>query len=358
MVTEPVATEHRNLLPSLAMAAVIIAWGLGPPVSKLISAPPLVAVFARMWLSVPVLYAVAAGHNGHRPTLASLRLAAPAGALFGINLCFVFATFHHASIAVLSVMAALQPGLVLLVAGRLLGERPTRWHVAWTVVGIFGTSLVILGAGDAVETSWLGVLFATLALLTFTGFFVATKLARMNHQVDAISWLADLTLVSAITVTPLTLIGADRDDFAQLAGIDWFWLAFIVLVTGILGHGLMSWVHGFIDASRSSLYVLSMNVVAVGAAWPIHDEPLTLVQLAGGLVVLGAVAAVVSRPPERLHDALDPVPAPVPAGSGAGGFAGDPAPNAAHTTAVSRGERASTAVVDGALPSTAPAVGD
>jgi drug/metabolite transporter (DMT)-like permease len=133
----------------------------------------------------------------------------------------------------------------------------------------------------------------------------------MNHQVDAVSWMADLTLVSAITVTPLAILGSGRDDFAQLGGIDWLWLAFIVVVTGIVGHVLMSWVHGFIDASRSSLYVLAMNVVAVGGAWLIHDEPLTVVQLLGGLVVLGAVAAVVSRPPERIAPA--PIPPPVPA---------------------------------------------
>ena len=52
-----------------------------------------------------------------------------------------------------------------------------------------------------------------------------------------------------------------------------------------------------------------MNVVAIGAAWPIHDEPVTLIQAAGGVVVLGAVAAVISRPGVRppRHDV--PVPA-------------------------------------------------
>ncbi len=39
-----------------------------------------------------------------------------------------------------------------------------------------------------------------------------------------------------------------------------------------------------------------MNVVAIGAAWPIHDEPITWLQAAGGVVVLVAVAAVLSRP--------------------------------------------------------------
>jgi drug/metabolite transporter (DMT)-like permease len=52
-----------------------------------------------------------------------------------------------------------------------------------------------------------------------------------------------------------------------------------------------------VQASRSSLYLLAMNVVAVLVAWPIHHESVTLWQGAGGFVVLAAVAAVVSRPP-------------------------------------------------------------
>ena len=58
----------------------------------------------------------------------------------------------------------------------------------------------------------------------------------------------------------------------------------------------MSWAHRFIPAARSSLILLAMNVVAIAAAWPIHDEPVTLLQAAGGVVVLLAVAAVLSRP--------------------------------------------------------------
>ena len=59
---------------------------------------------------------------------------------------------------------------------------------------------------------------------------------------------------------------------------------------------MMSWAHRFIPAARSSLILLAMNIVAIAAAWPIHDEPVTLVQAAGGIVVLLAVAAVLSRP--------------------------------------------------------------
>lgn len=285
------------MVAGLAMVAVVLAWGMGPPISKLITAPALVSAFSRLWLSVPVLlcwlYA-----SGHRLSWRLLRLTAPAGLLFGINMCFVFSAFHHASIATLSVMSALQPGLVLVVAGPFLGERPTAWHRGWTAVGIAGAVLVILGAGSAVRSSPLGIALSAGALFSFTAYFLITRVARAkaSEPIDAIEWMAGVTIFSALTVTPLTLATSGRADFAQLAGRDWLWLAWAVLITGIVGHVLMAWVLRHIDASKASLYVLSMNVVAVTAAWPIHHEPITVVQGLGGVVVLGAVAAVISRP--------------------------------------------------------------
>ena len=80
---------------------------------------------------------------------------------------------------------------------------------------------------------------------------------------------------------------------------------------------MMSWAHKFIPAARSSLFLLAMNVVAIGAAWPLHDEPVTLMQAVGGIVVLGAVAAVLSRPASVIAvPAADRPAASAPAGSG------------------------------------------
>jgi drug/metabolite transporter (DMT)-like permease len=288
------------MMAGLAMVGVVFAWGLGPPISKLISAPALVAVFFRMWLSVPVLLAWLYATR-HRLNRSLLRATAPAGCLFGLNMCCVFLAFHHASIATLSVMSALQPGLVLVVAGPFLGERPTAWHRRWTVVGIAGAVLVIVGAGSAVRSSPLGVALSAAAMVSFTAYFLWTRVARARSvaPIDAIEWMAGVTIFSALTVTPLALWSSPPSDFGLIAGLDWLWLAFAVLITGITGHVMMAWVLRHIEASKASLYVLSMNVVSVAAAWAIHDEPLTVVQLLGGAVVLGAVAAVISRPAER-----------------------------------------------------------
>ena len=58
----------------------------------------------------------------------------------------------------------------------------------------------------------------------------------------------------------------------------------------------MSWVHGYVEASKSALYLLGMNVVAIGLAWPVHDEPVNLLQFAFGVVVFVAVASVIRLP--------------------------------------------------------------
>ena len=64
----------------------------------------------------------------------------------------------------------------------------------------------------------------------------------------------------------------------------------MAIAVGGVGHIMMSWSHKFIPASLSSLSLRAGHVVAIAAAWPLHDEPVTLPQ------VLGAVGAVVSRP--------------------------------------------------------------
>ncbi|MEM8922745.1 MAG: DMT family transporter [Actinomycetota bacterium] len=282
------------------MAGVILCWGLGPPISKLITAPAVISVLYRFWLSTPLLFALAV-LVGSPPRWSVLRRTFIPGAAFGVNLVFVFLALNEAAVAVLSVVTTLQPGVILLIAGLFLGERPRFWHVAWTMVGIGGTAVVVLGAGADFDVSPLGVLYAVCALVTFTLYFVLTRQARsLDPDLGALEWMAGISLAAAVTVTPWALAVSSGDDYRALAGIDWLWLAFIIGVTGIAGHVMMAWTHRYIEATRSSLYLLSMNIVAIGAAWFIHDEPLGWIQILGGVVVFTAVAAVISRPPHRV----------------------------------------------------------
>ncbi len=289
------ARVEPDRLPLLVLGLVILSWGAGPVITKLITAHPVVGVIIRFALSVPLLLGILAA-RGQRLDRAVLRRTALPGIAFGINLIFVFFALQEATVAVLSVSVALQPTLLLFVAGPLFGERPTLRHVGWTLLGVAGAATVILGAGGELRASPLGLLYAGSALLTFTTYFVLTRLARSTSDVDPVVWMAGINLwsLAAALVPAPFLVG--RGELGEVDVTDLFWLVVLAYVTGVFGHVLMSWVHGYIEAARSSLYLLAMNIVAVGLAWPVHDEPVTLVQVLGGLVVLGSVAMVIRLP--------------------------------------------------------------
>ncbi len=297
------ATRHDRL-PLILLGVVVLSWGAGPVITKLITAPPLVGVLYRFALSVPLLFALLYLRRG-RLTVDVIRRTALPGIAFGVNLIFVFATVQEATIAVLSVSIALQPALLLLVAGPLFGERPTVLHVLWTLLGVAGAAGVILGAGPELRASALGLVFAALALFTFSTYFVLTRVARSTSDVDPVQWMTGINLWSLLAAAVPSAFLLDRHDFGQIDRMDVFWLVVLAYLTGVFGHVLMSWVHGYIEAARSALYLLAMNLVAVSLAWPIHDEPVTVIQLLGGVIVLGSVAAVIRLPP-RVEP--DPVP--------------------------------------------------
>jgi drug/metabolite transporter (DMT)-like permease len=285
-------------LPLAALVLVVLSWGAGPVITKLITVAPVVGVVIRFGLSVPLLFAILAMRRTRltRPTF--LRTALP-GIAFGINLIFVFAALQEATVAVLSVSMTLQPALLLVLAGPLFGERPTVAHVLWTLVGIAGAVAVVLGAGDELRASPLGVGLSVTAVATFSVYFILTRQARAAIDVDPFEWMAGVNIWSFLAAVVATPFLAERDDLAQIDVADLFWLVVLAYLTGVFGHVLMSWVHGYVEAARSSLYLLGMNLVAVGLAWPVHDEPVTLAQAGGGIMVLIAAVAVMRLPPRR-----------------------------------------------------------
>jgi drug/metabolite transporter (DMT)-like permease len=277
------------------MLTVVCLWGLGPPVTKLITAPALVSVSIRFWFSAPIVLAMAYA-SGRRMSFRVMRYTALPGALFACNLVVVFIALKHTSVAVTTVIQSLQPGIVLLVAGRWMGERATTWHVAWTAVGLAGVVVVVTGGNAEVRGNALGIACAVGSMLIFTTYYLINRRVRFTHNMDPIEWITGIMVFAALAITPVALLTSSPDDYRQVGGIDWLYLAFVGGIIGIVGHTMMSWAHKFIPASRSSLYLLGMNIVAVSAAWPLHDEPVTVIQVVGGAIVLGSLAAVVSRP--------------------------------------------------------------
>src|SRR5688500_6745992 len=129
--------EVQDRRPVAGTAVVLVAvsvWGgVGVVVRFVEGIDGLVIGFHRLWIRA--LVTVAAFYaTGGRLTWRTLRLSVPGGLAFACDIVLFFSALKHTTVANATVVGALQPALVLVVAGPLFGERITKALVAATVV--------------------------------------------------------------------------------------------------------------------------------------------------------------------------------------------------------------------------------
>jgi drug/metabolite transporter (DMT)-like permease len=288
------ASRHADrTLHYAAVCVAVFCWGLGPLFVRAIDASAVTIVFWRLWIAAPVTWTLA--YFMRRPlTVDVVRHSVIGGLTFAGTVVFSFASFQQTSLANAALIGSMTPIPVLLVAGRMFGERVTRVSLAFAGVSIAGVAAVVLGAGADSGASLKGDLLAVVGLLLFTAYFLEIKRQRMQGlPVEPL--LAGVMLVAALAVTPVALLTSN--DLGTLDHWDWFWIAALVLVPGTAGHGLMAWAHAHVDVTISSLLTLANPVISTIGAWLVYDQSLTSVQILGAGLVLGGLVGVVAGAP-------------------------------------------------------------
>ncbi len=266
-----------------------MAWGLGNNLVKYARLPGPSLALSRLWLGglwfTGLLYL-----RGGRISLRALRVAAPGGIAFGLDVLLFFTSLKHTSVADASIISSLQPALVLLVAGPLFGELVSVEDVVLTATATAGVVAAVLTASAAAGGTFFGNALAAASVLAWTWYFIASKQAR--HSLGTLEYQASLTLVAAVVVAPLVVIqGAPLapSDISTLG-----WVGLLVLVPGG-GHLLMNWAHAHVPIVVTSVLTLGMPVVATAGAMVIFGEPITWAQALSMAVVLGSLGVVLVR---------------------------------------------------------------
>jgi drug/metabolite transporter (DMT)-like permease len=285
---------HRQPPHGLALAAVgaaVLTWGFSNVVIKAVSTTGLVASFYRLWFAMPILWAVPALVPAVRRRLDGiwLRASLVGGGLFALHQVLFFTSLKLTTVANVALIGALQPPLVLVVANRMFGEPSSRRALALSVVALAGTALVVLGARGTPGWSAAGDLLAFANLFAFTAYFLASK--RIRNHAGTLEYLIGMTTVAGLIMLMVALATGQR--LASPHGWDWPLLVFLALLPGTLGHFLTNWAHPHTSAFIVSIMLLAVPVIACAAAAAFLGEHLNAVQLAGGVIVLAAVAAVV-----------------------------------------------------------------
>jgi drug/metabolite transporter (DMT)-like permease len=289
-----------------AVATPVVAWSLSNVIVKIAHASAVQFAFWRLWMGAAIMLAACVVAR-RRLTWSVIRASAPAGVLFGFNIVLFFSALKDTSVADVLIIAALQPGLVLFAAGPMFGERVAPKELALLVASVGGVIVFVLGSRETAAWSLRGDLFALAALLVFTVYFLLSK--RVRQRVQAVEYMATVTVVAALVMTPVALLSGSR--LGGLRVQDWLWLAvFVVAAQG--GHLLLAWAHRQVDATVSSLLLLGEPPITAAAAFVFLGEAVTWLMAVGGLIAIGSLGVIVRRATreeeEDLADAVEGAP--------------------------------------------------
>ena len=298
----PELHADRPWLPVASIAATVVTWGLASPLIKAASLSGVALAFHRLWIGAVFLIVVMALLR-EPVTRQGLRWSLPAGALFGANMIFFVLGVKMTTVANATLIGALQPAITLLFAGRYLGETVTRREIACVATAIFGVAIVIIGSTGAPEWKLAGDLMAVCAVLTFTVYFLITKVARQT--MGTLEYMTGVHTAAAVVAMPIVILSSANlwDVSWQDVGV----ILFIAFVSGTGGQMVIGWAQRYVDVSLSSLMLLGVPVVAALAAWVMLGEALGPVQIIGGIVTLAAIGAMLRRAPPAI---IEPVPEP------------------------------------------------
>jgi drug/metabolite transporter (DMT)-like permease len=290
----PTDLQRRALA---AVGVAVLTWGCSNVMIKAVPVNGFVASFYRLWFSIPLLWLLPLAQRRTRRIFRRewVRGSLLGGSLFALHQVLFFNALKLTTVANVALIGALQPLLVLSVAGPWFGERIARRSLPWAALALTGVVAVVLGAGGLPAWSIGGDLLAVGNLMAFTGYFLASKRIRRGN--DAIDYLIGMTTVAGVIMLAICL--ASGQPLSSPRGGQWLVLLTLALIPGTLGHFLINWAHAHTSAFVVSILMLGVPVVACAGAALWLDERLSPLQIGGAAVALAATAALLATQPRR-----------------------------------------------------------
>ncbi len=284
---------------AILMANVI--FGLGVPVTKALLdewVTPIGYMASRCVFAAIIFWVVAAfmpKERVERKDLMALLLGGLLG--FVISQTLTAEALKYTTPVYYSLVAALTPIAVMILAAVFLKERVSGLKILGVVMGIGGALLMLYfswtdGAGS---DDLLGISLAVLSVLTWAVYLIITR--KVSDKYSAVTQMKYFFLISAVVMLPIAMMEPQQ----KLYSAEWGWsgvleMAFIVLFATGLGYFLIPYALRFLKATTVSIYtniqpvVASLVAIAVGQDHLSWDKPVAAV-----LVLLGAYIVTIPR---------------------------------------------------------------
>lgn len=225
-------------------------------------------------------------------------LGAASGALIGINWLFLFEAFDYTSVPVATLFNHTEPVFVFFLAAIFLGESFTLRKTICTVVAFAGmillSGVIETGFSDARELR--GVIYGLISGLLYAGVIILNK---KLSGVDAYRRTALQLAVAGLTVIPYVLAKGELEMLPS-EPVPYLLLAFVCIVhTGFAYCMHFGGMNG-VDAYTVGLITYIDPITALILSALILDERLTLIGMAGAVLILGATLASEIRPRKQI----------------------------------------------------------
>ena len=200
------------------------------------------------------------------------------------------------------VLQASAPFTVLLGA-LLLRERLTTARVVGVSIAVAG--LAVVGLNRAQATSWIPFLLVVLGALGWALGNLASRLAAPPEPLHLTLWMSVVPPLPMLALS-LVLEGPDAvgrslaTSLSAAAVPAWVGLGYTVLLGTVVGSGIWVWLMARHPAGVVAPFSMLVPVVGIAGAWVVLGERPALLELAGGVLVVGGVLLTARRPGARL----------------------------------------------------------
>jgi drug/metabolite transporter (DMT)-like permease len=286
-------SRSSNIAPRVGLVLAAACWGLGAILSKaaLAHLSPLTLLVTQLIASLAVLWPLLHWHHSAEPwnrRLLALGLLGLLNPGLSYTLSLIGLTLTTASLSAL--LWGLEPMLIVGLALLVLRERPTGRFLALSALALAGALLAIgLGLdqpGRLLGNSLILAGVACCALYTV----LASRMGAGFSPLLTVTVQQSLALVGAVLVWPAELSRLTLARLLQLPPAAWG----LAALSGVVYYGLAFWFYlgGLqrVSAGEAGFFINLVPLFALGGAYVLLGERLTLAQWAGcGLVLLAVV---------------------------------------------------------------------
>ncbi len=283
---------------AISWSAIFIRWAPMPGSAS--------AFYRLLFASLLLCPYVAVTRRGRgRPGWKTFLLAGLGGTFFAADLSLYSTAVLNSSAANATVLANNTPIAVGFLSWIVTRNRPSA--AFWTGLAIAVSGSVLIVGADLIHHANFGLadLLAVVASGCFAVYLMVTE--KLREDFDTVTLLAVSLAASTTALFGFNL--AVRVPLRIPDAQSWLALAALAVVCQLLGYFLLTYALGHVSAGITSVTLLVQTPITALLAYWFLGESLTLVQAAGGLLVLLGVGIVNRYARTRITEILSGPPA-------------------------------------------------